>query len=80
MCRSVSLASESWRGELLSRTIVTADASDKVRDLHDRQPLMLDDAGIAAWLAGGEPVLSAEVVAHIGHWSVNAHVNKPDYA
>jgi putative SOS response-associated peptidase YedK len=70
---------ETWRGELLSCTILTTDATDKVSWLHDRQPLMLDDEGMKAWLAGGEPELSAKVALKIRHWPVDARMNKPGY-
>jgi putative SOS response-associated peptidase YedK len=34
-------------------TILTTDASDKIRPLHDRMPVILDPAGIDQWLKPG---------------------------
>ena len=37
--------------ELETFTIITMDVDPKLRWLHDRQPVILDSAGLAAWLA-----------------------------
>ena len=47
--------------KLLSCTIVTTEASDGIRDLHNRMPVMLAPHGIDAWLSGGDPVVDAGI-------------------
>lgn len=36
---------ERWKNDLLSFTILTTDAADGIRDLHNRMPMILDEAG-----------------------------------
>jgi putative SOS response-associated peptidase YedK len=67
---------ENWRDEFVTCTIITTDASEKVTELHDRQPMMLDEAGIETWLAGGEPELPTMVTSGIRHWPVSPEMNK----
>ncbi|WCB94173.1 hypothetical protein DSM104299_02902 [Baekduia alba] len=50
----------SWHGAgdeaLRTCTIITTDANDKLRDIHDRMPVMLPDQGAEeAWLEHGTP-------------------------
>jgi putative SOS response-associated peptidase YedK len=50
---------ESWRGPassngtpLESCTVITMDANELARDVHDRMPVILDPAEYDAWLSG----------------------------
>jgi putative SOS response-associated peptidase YedK len=48
---------DSWRG-LESCAILTTDANERMRPIHDRMPVILDAARYGAWLAG-DPVALA---------------------
>lgn len=59
-------------------TIVTTDANEQMKTLHDRMPLILDDEGQAAWLAGA----AVDVKPWLQPWrgeleltQVSTHVN-----
>ena len=58
---------EQWRrpdGDLLlTFTIVTTEANDALADVHGRMPVLLDEAGIAAWLSPG-----ADPATHLVPW------------
>jgi putative SOS response-associated peptidase YedK len=71
--------------ELHSFTIITAQANDLVRPIHDRMPIVLAPAAYAAWL---DPAVDGEAArALLGHpagddWTrepVSTWVNKTDH-
>jgi|SRR5271165_2082738 len=71
---------ERWgKDNLLSCTILTTDACDGVRDLHDRMPVMLGAEGIEDWLSGGAPVLDAGIDAAVTVTPVSPKMNTPRY-
>ncbi|MDX2263459.1 MAG: SOS response-associated peptidase [Hyphomicrobiales bacterium] len=70
---------ERWKDDMLSFTILTTAAGTATAALHDRMPVMLDDVGMAAWLAGGDPIPSDAIEAQINYWPVAREVGKPAY-
>ena len=69
---------ERWKLQdgLLTCAILTTDASDGVRDLHGRMPLVMDEAGIDAWLAGEPPRLAE---GPLRFYPVSPRMNKPAF-
>ena len=51
------------KDNLLSCTIITAEACDCVRDPHYRMTVMLGNGNIEDWLAGGAAVPDAKIKA-----------------
>ncbi len=71
---------ERWGNDnLLSCTIITTEACNGVRDLHNRMPLMLGNGNIEDWLAGGAPVTDAEIEAAVRVSPVSPKMNSPRY-
>lgn len=80
---------ERWRDPagdaepLVTFTILTTDASEWMRPLHDRMPVILDSAGVATWLDGGRDeeeliqVVGATEHAKLEAWEVSRAVNRP---
>ncbi len=56
---------ESWNhpvgGELLTFTVLTTSANDTMTPVHNRMPVMIDAADVAAWLTG-PPEAAAELM------------------
>jgi putative SOS response-associated peptidase YedK len=46
---------------ILSCTILTTEACDGVRDLHNRLPVTLGKDGLDEWLSGGGPVVDLDI-------------------
>jgi putative SOS response-associated peptidase YedK len=71
---------ERWGPDkLLSCTIITTEASDGIRDLHDRMPVMLGFDGIDAWLTGGDPAVDAGIDEAVSVVPVSPKMNAPRY-
>jgi len=81
---------ESWRssdGEIVETcTIITTEANDLIRPLHNRMPSLIYDQDIELWLTGGEGELSALSALLkptrsnlFEEWSVSKAVNSPSY-
>ncbi len=69
---------ERWGPDsLLSCTILTADAADAIRTLHDRMPVMLDAGGIEGWLSGCDPVVSDGIGDAVQFVPVSPRMNSP---
>jgi putative SOS response-associated peptidase YedK len=77
---------ESWAGdggETLSCTIVTTQANDLVRPVHQRMPVILEGEGINAWLgdSGDTALLKSLLKPYAGSalqcWAVSRKVNSP---
>jgi putative SOS response-associated peptidase YedK len=80
---------ERWRAPtdaaeaLVTFTILTTQASRWMRPLHDRMPVLLDSAGVAAWLdpSNDEPALKGLFLPAANHvleaWEVSRAVNRP---
>ncbi len=70
---------ERWKDDLQSCTIITTDACEGTRELHNRMPLVLDRAAIEPWLAGETPALSRSVNEDLRFFPVTPQMNKPAY-
>lgn len=65
--------------DVFSFTILTTDASSRMRDLHDRMPMVMDDKGMEAWLAGEPPCLAHDVDDMLHLYPVSPRMNRPSY-
>jgi putative SOS response-associated peptidase YedK len=71
---------ERWGADkLLSCTIITTEASDGIRDLHNRMPVMLGKEGFGPWLRGGEPVVDEGIDEAVSIVPVSPKMNSPRY-
>ncbi len=72
---------ERWKQKdgLLSFTILTTEASNGTRELHDRMPLVLDAASTNAWLAGEPQRLAQNIDEVLKFYPVSPRMNKPAY-
>jgi len=71
---------ERWGPDhLLTCTILTTDASDGIKGLHTRMPVMLAKDGFEPWLSGSDPVLDAGIDAAVTIVPVSPKMNKPSY-
>jgi putative SOS response-associated peptidase YedK len=76
---------EGWRspeGEILRTfAIITKAANREMAELHNRMPLVLEEAGWAAWLDSGEPnaagLLRPAPDGTLRSWPVSTRVNSP---
>jgi putative SOS response-associated peptidase YedK len=64
---------------LLTCTILTTDASDGIRDIHTRMPVMLAKETFEPWLSGSDPVTDPDIDAAVDIWPVPPKMNKPSY-
>src|SRR5262249_8853788 len=72
---------ERWgEDNLLTCTILKTDASDGIKDLHTRMPVMLAKDGFEPWLSGSDLVPDAGIDAAVKITSVSPKMNKPSYA
>lgn len=51
---------ENWRGESLSCTMITTDASNDLKDIHHRMPVMLEQEAALSWI-NGDPIEPREL-------------------
>jgi putative SOS response-associated peptidase YedK len=71
---------EHWGPDnLLSCTILTRDASEGLRVLHDRVPLVLSGDDVSAWLGGEPPQIAKDVDDTVQMFPVSPQMNKPSY-
>ena len=70
---------ERWKQKdgLLTCTILTTEASNGTRELHDRMPLVLDAVGTNAWLAGELPRRAEDIDDILKFYPVSPRMNKP---
>ena len=61
-----------------SCTIIVTDANAFTRPIHDRMPVILDEADFAAWLGGtgGTELLRSAADDKLRVWAVSRRVNK----
>ena len=52
---------EKWKDGMLSFTILTTDAGATTGDLHDRMPVILDEASIPLWTERGEVTMPTDL-------------------
>lgn len=71
---------ERWGPDhLLTCTIFTTDASDGIKGLHTRMPVMLAKEGFEPWLAGSDPEPDASIDEAVKIVPVSPKMNKPSY-
>ena len=70
---------EKWKDGMLSCTILTTEASDGIRDLHSRMPVMLAQAGFEPWLAGENPTIDPDLDTVVTVKPVSPKMNSPKY-
>jgi putative SOS response-associated peptidase YedK len=70
---------EKWKDGMLSFTILTTEAADGVRDLHNRMPVMLAPDGFEPWLSGTDPVVDAAIDTAVQVIPASLKVNSPRY-
>jgi putative SOS response-associated peptidase YedK len=71
---------ERWGGDdLLTFTILTMDASPAIRELHDRQPVILDDSAVESWIASGNIGLPNNLDSNVQIAPVTPKMNSPHY-
>jgi putative SOS response-associated peptidase YedK len=70
---------EKWKDGMLSFTILTCEACDRVRDLHSRMPVILAKEGFEPWLSGENPVIDPDLDAAVTVRPVPSKMNSPKY-
>jgi putative SOS response-associated peptidase YedK len=71
---------ERWgEDKLLTCSILTTDASDGIKDLHIRMPVMLAKEGVEPCLSGSDPVPDPGIDVAVKITSVSPKMNKPSY-
>jgi len=71
---------ERWGPDkLLSCTIITTEACDGIRDLHNRMPVMLGPEGFEHWLAGEVPAVDPGIETALQVIPVSPKMNSPRY-
>ncbi len=70
---------EAWIDGMLSCTILTTEAAEGIRDLHNRMPLMRAPDGFEPWLTGAEPVIDPGIDAAVKVTPVSPKMNSPNY-
>jgi putative SOS response-associated peptidase YedK len=63
---------------VVSCTIIVTDANALTRPVHDRMPVLLDEADFKPWLSGaaGVELLKSAVEDRVRMWPVSRRVNK----
>jgi putative SOS response-associated peptidase YedK len=71
---------ERWGPDsLLTCTIITTDATDGIRGLHTRMPVILPKESFEPWLSGHDPVVDPGIDAAVEIMPVSPKMNKPSY-
>ncbi len=70
---------EKWKDGMLSCAILTCDASEGVRDLHSRMPVMLGKTSFGNWLSGEAPIIDPDLDAEVSVRPVSPKMNSPKY-
>jgi putative SOS response-associated peptidase YedK len=70
---------ERWKDGMLSFTILTTDAGTTTRDLHDRMPVILDDAAMSLWTERGEVQMPADLDDRVQLTAVSPQMNSSRY-
>jgi putative SOS response-associated peptidase YedK len=63
---------------MISFTIIVTDANALTRPIHNRMPVVLDNADVRAWLQGaaGAEILKPAAEDRLRTWPVSRRVNK----
>jgi putative SOS response-associated peptidase YedK len=71
---------EPWAPDnLLTCTIITTDATDGIRSLHTRMPVILPKGGFEPWLSGLAPSVDPGIDAAVQIIPVSPKMNSPKY-
>jgi putative SOS response-associated peptidase YedK len=71
---------ERWgANDLLSCTILTTDAADRIRSLHTRMPVILPPDGFQPWLSGSDPVADPSIDQAVTITPVSPKMNSSSY-
>jgi putative SOS response-associated peptidase YedK len=71
---------ERWgEDKLLTCTILTTDASEGIRGLHTRMPVMLAPDSFEPWLSGSDPGSDLSIDQAVSITPVSPKMNKPSY-
>jgi putative SOS response-associated peptidase YedK len=60
-------------------TIITTDATDGIRSLHTRMPVILPKDGFEPWLSSSDPAVDPGIDAAVEIRPVSPKMNKPSY-
>jgi putative SOS response-associated peptidase YedK len=71
---------ERWGPDnLLTCTILTTDATEGIKGLHTRMPVILPNNGFEPWLTGAYPAVDPDVDAAVQITPVSPKMNKPSH-
>jgi putative SOS response-associated peptidase YedK len=71
---------ERWGPDnLLTCTILTTDATEGIKSLHTRMPVILPKDGLEPWLAGTDPAVDPGTDAAVKITPVSPKMNKPSH-
>ena len=70
---------ERWKDGMLTCTILTCEACDGIRDLHNRMPVMLAPDGFEPWLSGDDPIVDPSLDDEVKVMAVSPKMNSPRY-
>ena len=70
---------ERWKDDMLSCTILTTEAADGIRDLHNRMPVIMARDGFEPWFAGEDPAVDPGIDAAVQVMAVSQKMNSPKY-
>jgi len=71
---------ERWGPDnLLTCTIITTDATDGIRSLHTRMPVILPKDGFEPWLEGLDPAVDPDIDGAVEIRPVSPKMNKPSH-
>ena len=70
---------ERWKDGMLSFTILTTDAGTSTHHLHDRMPVILDEAAMSLWSERGEVHIPTHLNDRVQLFPVSPRVNSPRY-
>jgi putative SOS response-associated peptidase YedK len=65
--------------KVLTCTILTTDATDGIKGLHTRMPVILTKDGFEPWLSGVDPAVDPGIDAAVEIRPVSPKMNKPSY-
>jgi putative SOS response-associated peptidase YedK len=64
---------------MLTCAIITTDATDGIRNLHTRMPIILPKDGFEPWLSGSDPAVDPDIDAAVQITAISPKMNKPSY-
>jgi putative SOS response-associated peptidase YedK len=70
---------EKWKDGMLSCTILTTEAADGIRDLHNRMPVIMAPDSFENWLTGDAPLIDPGIDSAVQVMPVSPKMNSPRY-